>query len=63
LVYEVVKAHLKANGMAMKQGTIIMVSRSRRSPRYNHLPIKQRQLCWAHLICDLTAIAERSGAS
>ena len=31
--------------------------------RYNHLPIQQRQLYWAHLICHLTAIAERSGAS
>ena len=29
----------------------------------NHLPIQQRQLCWAHLIRDLTAIVERSGAS
>jgi transposase len=29
----------------------------------NHLPTKQRQLCWAHLIRDLTAIAERPGAS
>ncbi len=30
---------------------------------YNQLPTQQRQLCWAHLIRDLTAIAERSGAS
>jgi transposase len=30
---------------------------------YNHLPTQQRQLCWAHLIRDLTAIAERPGAS
>ena len=29
----------------------------------NHLPTNQRQLCWAHLIRDLTAIAERSGAN
>ena len=29
----------------------------------NHLPIQQRQLCWAHLIRDLTAIAGRPGAS
>ena len=29
----------------------------------NHLPTQQRQLCWAHLIRDLTAIAERPGAS
>jgi len=36
------------------------------SDRYaatNHLPTSQRQLCWAHLIRDLTAIAERQGAS
>jgi hypothetical protein len=30
---------------------------------YNHLPLEQRQLCWAQLILDLTAIAERPGAS
>ena len=30
---------------------------------YNHLPTQQRQLCWAHLIRDLRAIAERPGAS
>jgi len=36
---------------------------SDRFSAYNHLPSKQRQLCWAHLIRDLTAIAERPGAS
>ena len=36
---------------------------SDRFSSYNHLPTKQRQLCWAHLIRDLTAIAERPGAS
>jgi transposase len=30
---------------------------------YNHLPTQQCQLCWAHLICYLTAIAERPSAS
>jgi hypothetical protein len=30
---------------------------------YNYFPLEQRQLCWAHLIRDLTAIAERQGAS
>ena len=30
---------------------------------YNHLPTQQRQLCWVHLIRDLTAIAERPSAS
>jgi hypothetical protein len=29
----------------------------------NQLPLEQRQLCWAHIIRDLTAIAERPGAS
>ena len=36
------------------------------SDRYaatNHLPTNQRQLCWALLIRDLTASAERQGAS
>ncbi len=35
---------------------------SDRFSAYNHLPTQQRQLCWAHLIRDLTAIAERPGA-
>jgi transposase len=36
---------------------------SDRFSAYNHLPTCQRQICWAHLIRDLTAIAQRSGAS
>ena len=36
---------------------------SDRFSAYNHLPTQQRQLCWAHLIHDRVAIAERSGAS
>ena len=36
---------------------------SDRFSAYNHLPIQQRQLCWAHVIRDLVAIAERPGAS
>jgi transposase len=36
---------------------------SDRFSAYNHLPLGQRQLCWAHLIRDLTAIADRQGAS
>jgi transposase len=36
---------------------------SDRFSAYNHLPLEQRQICWAHLIRDLTAIAERPGAS
>ena len=40
-------------------GTVV----SDRFSAYNHLPTHQRQLCWAHVIRDLTAIAERPGAS
>ena len=36
---------------------------SDRFSSYNHLPTQQHQPCWAHLIRDLTAIAERPGAS
>jgi transposase len=36
---------------------------SDRFSAYNHLPLEQRQLCWAHLIRDLAAIAERPGAN
>ena len=30
---------------------------------YNHLPLEPRQICWTHVIRDLTAIAERPGSS
>jgi hypothetical protein len=40
-------------------GTVV----SDRFSAYNHLPLEQRQLCWAHLKRDLTAIEERTGAS
>jgi transposase len=36
---------------------------SDRFSAYNHLDTSQRQLCWAHLIRDLNAIAERQGVS
>jgi transposase len=36
---------------------------SDRFSAYNHLATSQRQLCWAHLIRDLNAIAERQGVS
>jgi transposase len=36
---------------------------SDRFSAYNHLATSQRQQCWAHLIRDLNAIAERQGVS
>jgi hypothetical protein len=36
---------------------------SDRFSAYGWLPLAQRQICWAHLRRDLTAIAERHGAS
>ena len=36
---------------------------SDRYSSYNWLDPKKRQLCWAHLLRDFQAIAERSGAS
>jgi hypothetical protein len=36
---------------------------SDRFSAYNYFRLEQRQLCWAHVIRDLTAIAERQGAS
>jgi hypothetical protein len=36
---------------------------SDRFSAYNHLLLQQRQLCWAHLIRDLTAIADRQVVS
>jgi len=32
---------------------------SDRFSAYNYFPLEQRQLCWAHVIRDLAAIAER----
>lgn len=36
---------------------------SDRAGAYNYLPLAQRQVCWAHLKRDFTAMAERSGVS
>jgi transposase len=36
---------------------------SDRAGAYNLLPLDQRQICWAHLKRDFTAMAERSGVS
>jgi transposase len=36
---------------------------SDRFSAYNYFPLEQRHLCWAHVIRDLAAIAERRGAS
>jgi transposase len=36
---------------------------SDRCPSYNPLPLHQRQICWAHLKRDFTAMAERAGVS
>lgn len=36
---------------------------SDRCGSYGYLPLSQRQICWAHLKRDMTAIAERSGVS
>ncbi len=41
-------------------GGIVM---SDRFSVYNHLPLERRQICWAHVIRDLIAIAEHPGAS
>ena len=39
------------------------IMESDRFSAYNHLPLQQRQLCWAQLKRDLTTIAERTGVS
>jgi transposase len=36
---------------------------SDRAGAYSYLPLAQRQICWAHLKRDFTAMAERSGVS
>jgi hypothetical protein len=35
---------------------------SDRFSAYTHLATQWRQRCWAHVICDLTVIAERQGS-
>jgi transposase len=37
------------------------VTVSDRYTGYNHLPIEQRQVCWAHLLRDFERIAGRAG--
>ena len=41
------------------QGIVV----SDRYSSYNWLDVNQRQVCWAHLKRDFTAMAERSGVS
>ncbi len=52
-----------ADGIEKLGSTFGGVVVSDRFSAYNHLPIQQRRLCWAHLISDLNAIAGRPGAS
>jgi transposase len=53
----------KAAAIALLGDAFCGIVVSDRFSAYNHLPTHQRQLCWAHLIRDLTAISERTGAS
>lgn len=61
--FEVFLSRSQASAKALlgerAQGVVV----SDRCPSYNWIALEQRQVCWAHLKRDFTAIAERSGAS
>jgi transposase len=53
------RARLAAKLLRGERPSFITVSD--RYAGYNHLPIKQRQVCWAHLLRDFERIAGRAG--
>jgi transposase len=53
------RAQLAAKLLLGEQPSFITVSD--RYAGYNHLPIEQRQVCWAHLLRDFERIAGRAG--
>lgn len=63
VVFSVVLSRAQATAQALIGENFEGILISDRYSAYNWLDVEQRQVCWAHLKRDLTAIAERSGAS
>ncbi|WP_255346733.1 IS66 family transposase [Synechococcus sp. PCC 7336] len=61
--FEVVLSRSQATSKALIGEAFAGIVNSHRYSAYNWIALNQRQLCWAHLKRDLTAIAERSGVS
>lgn len=61
--FEVVLSRSQATAKALIGEAFSGMVTSDRYSAYNWIALEQRQLCWAHLKRDLTAIAERSGVS
>lgn len=62
-VFSVALSRAQATAKALLGEAFKGILISDRYPGYNWLDVGQRQICWAHLKRDLTAIAERSGVS
>ncbi len=62
-VFSVALSRAQTTAKALLGETFKGILISDRYPAYNWLDVSQRQICWAHLKRDLTAIAERSGVS
>ena len=62
-VFSVVLSRSQATAQALLGEAFKGILISDRYSAYNWLELKHRQVCWAHLKRDLTAIAERSGVS
>ncbi len=62
-VFSVALSRAQATAKELLGETFKGILISDRYSAYNWLDVRQRQICWAHLKRDLTAIAERSGVS
>lgn len=62
-VFYVVLSRSQATAKAMIGEAFQGIVHSDRYSAYNWIDLWQRQVCWAHLKRDLTAMAQRSGAS
>ena len=62
-VFSVVLSRLRATAKTLIGEAFKGILISDRYSAYNWLDVMQRQVCWAHLKRDLTAMAERTGVS
>jgi len=61
--FEVALSRSQATAKALISETFSGIVTSDRYSAYHWITVEQRQLCWAHLKRDLTAMTERSGVS
>jgi transposase len=61
--FEVVLSRSQVTAKALMGHTVSGIVISDRYSAYRWLEVGRRQVCWAHLKRDFTAMAERSGVS